>query len=62
MGTGRIEVRENHPEGKLVAIIDADSAEMSETKVRLAASPASVTDLCFLFKGAELKIDSWQFR
>ena len=62
MGTGRIEVRENHPEGKLVAIIDADSAEMSETKVRLAASPASVTDLCFLFKGAELKIDSWKFR
>ena len=62
MGTGRIEVRENHPEGKLVAIIDAGSAEMSETKVRLAASPASVTDLCFLFKGAELKIDSWQFR
>jgi arabinoxylan arabinofuranohydrolase len=62
MGTGRIEVRENHPEGKLVAIIDTDSAEMSETKVRLAASPASVTDLCFLFKGAELKIDSWQFR
>lgn len=62
MGTGRLEVRENSPEGTLIAAMDISSPEMSATKVRLTASPASVTDLCFLFKGTDLKIDSWRFR
>lgn len=61
-GTGRLEVRENNPEGTLIAAMDISSPEMSETKVRLTASPASVTDLCFLFKSTDLKIDSWRFR
>lgn len=61
-GTGRLEVRENTPEGTLIAAMDISSPEMSATKVRLAARPASTTDLCFLFKGTDLKIDSWRFR
>lgn len=62
IGTGRLEVRENTPEGTLIAAMDISSPEMSATKVRLAARPASTTDLCFLFKGTDLKIDSWRFR
>lgn len=62
MGTGRIEVRENDPQGKVIAVMDIDSPEMSGTKVRLASSPSGVTDICFLFKGEGLRIDSWRFR
>lgn len=62
MGKGRIEVRENDPEGMLIAAMDLNSSQMSEMKVRLADSPSSTTDLCFLFKGDDLKIDSWRFR
>jgi len=62
MGNGRLEIRENNPEGMLIAAMDIGSPEMSETKVRLASSPSAVTDICFLFKGEDLKIDSWRFR
>lgn len=62
MGKGRIEVRENNPEGMLIAAMDLNSSQMSEMKVRLTDSPSSTTDLCFLFKGEDLKIDSWRFR
>ena len=62
MGNGRIEVRENSPEGTLIATVDINSPEMSETKVRLATSLSATTDLCFLFKGKDLKIDNWRFR
>ena len=61
-GTGRIEVRENDPQGKVIAVMDIASPEMSGTKVRLASSPSGVTDICFLFKGEDLRIDSWMFR
>ena len=62
MGNGRIEVRENSPEGTLIATVDINSPEMSEAKVCLAISPSATTDLCFLFKGKDLKIDNWRFR
>ena len=62
MGNGRVEVRANTPEGALIATVEISSSEMSEAKVRLAASPSAITDLCFLFKGEDLRIDSWRFR
>lgn len=62
MGTGRLEVRENNPEGTLIAVMDINSPELTATKARLLTSPSSTTDLCFLFKGTDLKIDSWRFR
>ena len=61
-GTGRLEVRENNPEGTLIAVMDINSPELTATKARLLTSPSSTTDLCFLFKGTDLKIDSWRFR
>lgn len=61
IGTGRIEVRENCPSGTLISAVDIDSPEMSETKSVLAVSPSGKTDLCFLFKGTDLKIDMWKF-
>lgn len=61
-GTGRLEVRENHPEGTLIAVMDINSPELTATKARLLTSPSSTTDLCFLFSGTDLKIDSWRFR
>ncbi len=62
MGTGRLEVRENNPTGKLVAVMDINSPETAQTKVRLLASPSYTTDLCFLFNGADLRLDCWRFR
>ena len=62
MGTGRLEVRENNPEGTLIAVMDINSPELTATKARLLTSPSLTTDLCFLFKGANLKIDTWKFR
>lgn len=61
-GTGRLEVRENNPEGTLIAVMDINSPELTATKARLLTSPSSTTDLCFLFSGTDLKIDSWRFR
>jgi hypothetical protein len=62
MGTGRLEVRENNPEGTLIAVMDINSPELTATKARLLTSPSSTTDLCFLFSGSNLKIDTWKFR
>ena len=62
MGTGRLEVRENRPDGKVIAVMDIDSPEMSESKIRLTSCPSGTTDICFLFKGTGLRLDSWRFR
>lgn len=61
-GTGRLEVRENNLEGTLIAVMDINSPELTATKARLLTSPSSTTDLCFIFSGSNLKIDSWRFR
>lgn len=61
MGTGRLEVRENTPQGKVIAVMDLNSPQMSQTKVRLSSSPSGTLDLCFLFNGTSLKVDWWRF-
>lgn len=62
IGTGRIEVRENNPSGAIIAVMDINTNELSSTKTRIQTSASGTMDLCFLFKGEDLKIDSWMFR
>lgn len=61
-GSGRIEIRTENPEGKVMAIVETDNSNMATTISDIASSYEGVTDLCFLFEGKNLKIDSWRFR